>query len=178
MKRNYLKENQKGFSLIELMVVVGILSLIILGLVTFFTGGARSWIAGQSQLKAQREARQTMDWMVKEIRVGKEIVDGSDISVTVKIPVFDSDGLINGYNNINYELDGTTIQREDIPLIDNVLNENGEPIFTYYNNTGVEINPPDSTVSKLHINLKADVDDDGRPDITLNSDIDLRNYGL
>lgn len=178
MKDNLFPENQKGFTLIELMVVVVILSLIILGLVTFFTGGARSWIAGQSQLKAQREARQTMDWMVKEIRVGKEIVDGSDISVTVKIPVFDSDGLISGYNNINYELDGTTIQREDVPLIDNVLKESGESIFTYYNNSGVEVSTPDSTVSKLQINLKVDVDDDGRPDITLNSDIDLRNYGL
>jgi prepilin-type N-terminal cleavage/methylation domain-containing protein len=178
VKNNLFRDNQKGFTLIELMVVVVVLSLVILGLVTFFTGGARSWIAGQSQLKAQREARQAMDRMVKEIRVGKEIVAGSDTSVTVKIPVFDSDGLINGYNNINYELDGTTIQREDIPLIDNVLNESGEPIFTYYNNSGVEISPPDSTVSKLHINLKVDVDDDGRPDITLNSDIDLRNYGL
>jgi len=178
VKDNLFPENQKGFTLIELMVVVVILSLIILGLVTFFTGGARSWIAGQSQLKAQREARQTMDWMVKEIRVGKEIVDGSDISVTVKIPVFDSDGLISGYNNINYELDGTTIQREDVPLIDNVLKESGESIFTYYNNSGVEVSTPDSTVSKLQINLKVDVDDDGRPDITLNSDIDLRNYGL
>lgn len=178
MKDNLFPENQKGFTLIELMVVVVILSLIILGLVTLFTGGARSWIAGQSQLKAQREARQTMDWMVKEIRVGKEIVDGSDISVTVKIPVFDSDGLISGYNNINYELDGTTIQREDVPLIDNVLKESGESIFTYYNNSGVEVSTPDSTVSKLQINLKVDVDDDGRPDITLNSDIDLRNYGL
>jgi len=52
------RNNLKGFSLIELMVVVVILSLIVLGLVTFFTGGARSWISGQSQLTAQRSARQ------------------------------------------------------------------------------------------------------------------------
>ena len=179
MKRNYLKENHKGFSLIELMVVVGILSLIILGLVTFFTGGARSWIAGQSQLKAQREARQVMDRMVKEIRVGKEIIAGSDTSVTVKIPAFDTDGNITSYGNVIYALyGGNTIQRDSNPLIDNVLNESGEPIFRYYNNTGAEVNPPDSSVSKIHINLKVDVDDDSRPDITLNSDIDLRNYGL
>ena len=60
--------NKKGFSLIELMVVVVILGLMVLGLVTFFTGGARSWISGQSQIKAQRETRQVMDRMVREIR--------------------------------------------------------------------------------------------------------------
>jgi prepilin-type N-terminal cleavage/methylation domain-containing protein len=66
-----LISNKKGFSLIELMVVVVILGLVVLGLVTFFTGGARSWISGQSQLEAQRNARQAMDIMVREIREGK-----------------------------------------------------------------------------------------------------------
>ena len=163
-----------------MMVVVCILGLIVLGLVTFFTGGARSWIAGQSQLKAQREARIAMDRMVKEIRVGKEIVAGSDTSVTVRVPRFDNDGNIDPMDpdyDVKYELySGTTIRKDSIPLIDNVLHESGEPIFTYYNNNG--ISPPDSTVSKLHIDLKVDVDDDGRPDINLNSDIDLRNYSL
>ena len=57
MTNFYYKINQKGFSLIELMVVVLILSLITIGLVTIFSGGVRSWIGGQSQLQAQREAR-------------------------------------------------------------------------------------------------------------------------
>ena len=39
MKIIHYKFNQKGFSLIEMMVVVIILGLIVLGLVTFFTGG-------------------------------------------------------------------------------------------------------------------------------------------
>jgi len=42
IKKNLI--NKKGFSLIEMMVVVVILGLIVLGLVTFFTGGARSWV--------------------------------------------------------------------------------------------------------------------------------------
>ena len=68
----FFRKNQKGFSLIEMMVVVAILGLIVLGLVTFFTGGAKSWVAGQSQLEAQRNARQAMDRMGREI--GKVIV--------------------------------------------------------------------------------------------------------
>jgi prepilin-type N-terminal cleavage/methylation domain-containing protein len=174
----YVK-NQKGFSLIEMMVVVGILGLIVLGLVTFFTGGAKSWVAGQSQLKAQRNARQAMDRMAREIREGKNITTGSETSITVSVPHFDVNGNIDSYNDVTYDLhDATTIRRNTIPLIDNVLKISGEDIFEYYDSSGIEINPPDSTVSKVYINLKVDVDEDGNPDITLNTDVNLRNFGL
>jgi hypothetical protein len=33
-------------------------------------------------------------------------------------------------------------------------------------------------VSKVHIVLEVDVDDDDNPDVTLNTDVNLRNYGL
>jgi len=172
-------KNQKGFSLIEMMVVVVILGLIVLGLVTFFTGGAKSWVAGQSQLTAQRNARQAMDRMVREIREGKNTTSGSEISITVSVPHFDVNGNIDSYNNVTYDLyDSTTIRRNTIPLIGNVLKLSGEDIFEYYDSSGIEINPPDSTVSKVHINLKVDVDKDNNPDVTLNTDVNLRNYGL
>jgi len=72
-----LKINRKGFSLIEMMVSLGILSLIIIGLVTFFSGGTRSWVTGQYQLEAQRNARFAIDRMVKEIREADSINDNS-----------------------------------------------------------------------------------------------------
>ena len=161
-----------------MMVVVVILGLIILGLVTFFTGGARSWIAGQRQLEAQRNARQVMDRMVREIREGKNVTSGSDTTITVSIPSLGG----NPAYDVTFALSGTTIQRiknsTSNPLIDNVLKISGEDIFEYYDSSGIEINPPDSTVSKIHINLKVDVDKDINPDITLNTDVNLRNYEL
>ena len=176
MKIIFYKQNQKGFSLIEMMVVVVILGVIVLALVTFFTGGTKSWVAGQSQLEAQRNARQAMDRMVREIREGNEIMSNSDnYSITVYIPPFPSEGIAEYY--VFYALSGTTLQRDGNPLIDNVQ-INGESIFKYYNNDGTEVNPPDSTVSKIHINLKVDVDKDSNPDITLNTDVNLRNFGL
>ena len=176
MKNIFYKQNQKGFSLIEMMVVVVILGVIVLALVTFFTGGTKSWVAGQSQLKAQREARQAIDRMVREIREGNEIKSNSDsYSVTVYIPPFPLEGIDERY--VFYALSGTTMKRDGNPLIDNVQ-INGESIFKYYNNDGTEVNPPDSTVSKVHINLKVDVDKDSNPDITLNTDVNLRNFGL
>ena len=173
MIKTFYVKNQKGFSLIEMMIVVVILGLIVLGLVTFFTGGARSWVSGQSQLVAQRNARQAIDQMVREIREGDSIASGSNAtSITVNY-------LTLGKSSVTYSLSSgtTTIKRGTTPLINNVL-LNGEDIFQYYNSNGVEVTSPDSTVSKVHINLKVDVDDDGNPDITLNTDVNLRNYGL
>lgn len=160
MQKKYLKKiyikKQKGFSLIEMMVVVAIIGLIVLGLVTFFTGGARSWVAGQSQLEAQRNARQAMDRMVKEIREGDSIASGSNAtSITVNY-------LTLGKSSVTYSLSDNTISRESSPLIDNVKTLK----FTY----------PDA--SKVHILLEVNVDNDENPDITLNTDINLRNYGL
>ena len=56
-------------------------------------------------------------------------------------------------------------------------------IFKYFNNSDVEIVPlltdeTASEISKVHIDLMVDYDKDNNPDINLNSDINLRNYGL
>lgn len=174
MKTIYAK-NQKGFSLIEMMVVVVILGLIVLGLVTFFTGGAKSWVAGQSQLEAQRNARQAMDIMVRQIREASVVKQNSTSSkIIFKTPWIDE---------LEYSWTGNTwepIYKGTVPLINNVQNLT----FKYFNSLGVEIVTLPITVadapkiSKIHIDLKVDVDKDNNPDITLNTDVNLRNYGL
>jgi len=179
-------KNKNGFTLIEMMIVVAILGIIILGLVTFFTGGTRSWVTGQHQLEAQRNARLSMDRMVKEIREGKNITSGSETSITVYIPPL---GGNSAYSVIfALSVSGTTIQRDTNPLIDNVLKIAGEDIFKYYdsvkqyipNHSDPDINLLNNIykISKIHINLKVDVDKDGSSDITLNADVNLRNFGL
>ena len=178
----YVK-NQKGFSLIEMMVVVVIMGLIVLGLVTFFTGGAKSWVAGQSQLAAQRNARQATDRMVREIREGKNLKTNSTSNSILFITPFD------GSSEIRYHLNtgtGTLYRNTTNAVIDNVLNLS----FTYFDNNGKQIcddttgdpidpldNDSASKVSKVHIVLEVDVDKDGNPDISLNADVNLRNYG-
>jgi len=166
MEKKYLKKiyinSKKGFSLIEMMVVVVILGLIVLGLVTFFTGGVRSWISGQSQLEAQRNARQAMDIMVREIREGESVSSGTATSVTVNIPAL---GSSSAYSVI-YKLSGNIIERE-VNLVSSPLINNVKTL------SFISTDP-----SKVHIILEVDVDADGNPDITLDTDINLRNYGL
>jgi len=168
-------KTQKGMTLIELMVTMAILSVIILGLVVFFSGGVRAWITGQYQLEAQRNARQAMESMVREIRHGEIIKkdDSTSISIVFNTP-------FNGSPEINYHLDTGTgiLYRNTNPIIDDVLSLS----FTYLDSNDNVIPNSDSEfsnkVSKIHIKLQVDVDGDSNPDITLNSDIDLRNFDL
>jgi len=169
------KINKKGFSLIELMVVVGILSFMVIGLVTFFTGGARSWISGQNQLKAQREARMVMDRMVKEIREGKNVVTGSyENGVIISFPAALGGGIVS------FELIGNSIMRNGTnTLIDNI--PGGGLFFTYFDDEEHGVSDP-TQASKLRIVLQVDVDGDmssgGKADIVIETDVNLRNYGL
>jgi len=165
MKLLKFKKNKNGFTIIELMVVVVILSIIILGLVAIFSGGMRSWVSGESQLEAQRNARQAIDRMVRELRHAKSIVSCIDHSVEVYIPPLDGSA---GYQ-VKYSWSGVPhdpIIREIVSggtniLIDNVLD--------------LKFNNPKS--SRINIVwLKIDVDHDEAADITLNTAINLRNF--
>ena len=144
-----------------MMVALGILSLVIIGLVTFFSGGTRAWVTGQYQLEAQRNARLSMDRMVREIREGTSI-DEISSTTTITINYLAS----FGKNPVTYSFSDNTISRNDIPLINNVKTLN----FIY---------PDESApLSKVHVLLEVDVDKDDYADITLNADINLRNFGL
>ena len=133
-------------------------------------------------LKAQREARQAIDRMVREIREGKNITIGSETSITVNVPHFNVNGNIDSYNNVKYYWSGNTwypINRI-VSSGTNVLINNVQSLaFTYFDSSGNLVEPLDSDkVSKVHIDLQVDVDKDSNPDITLNTDVDLRNFGL
>jgi len=154
-----------------MMIVVAILGIIILGLVTFFSGGTRAWVTGQYQLEAQRNARLSMDQMVRAIREADHIQNSStSISIDFHTPF---------HGNISYSLSGSDLKRGSNTVISNVLTLE----FSYFDNSGPIITIPlseedASKISKVHIDLQVDVDKDSSPDITLNSDIDLRNHGL
>ena len=171
MKKNI--KNKKGFTLIELMVVVAILGLLIIGTVSFFGGGIRSWISGQYQLQAQRDARMRLDQMVKEIREGDEFDNTSD-SNTVKVNYS-----VLSKDSVTYEWAGNSgdgLKREGAHFLDNVHSIS----FIFLNKNGIE--KPPNEASKVLINLQVDLDGDaktgGNPDITLNTEVNLRNYGL
>jgi prepilin-type N-terminal cleavage/methylation domain-containing protein len=170
-KRNKYKLGKGGFSLIELMVVVAILSFIILGLVTFFSGGVRSWISGQNQLKAQREARIAVDRMVKEIREANNVVSGYENGIEVSFPSS------FGKANVSYELNTSTgtIERNSTNNLISYIPSGGFSIDYYDSESNPVVDP--TNASKIKINLQVDVDQDGKMDIEIETEVNLRNYG-
>jgi len=145
---------------------VVILSFVILGLVTIFSGGVRSYISGNAQLEAQRNARQAIDRMVRELRHGSRIIsDPSETkSVTVKVPKIDK---VPAYD-VTYSWSGNkhdTLYREvsggtQTPVIDNVLN----------------LKFDSSKSARIKILLEVDFDKDSNSDISLNTAVTLRNF--
>ena len=168
-KQKKLIKSPYGFSLIELMVVISILAFITLGLVTLFSGGVRSYISGDSQLEAQRNARQAMDYMVRELRLSERVIISQDHKIKTSIPDLNGTGG-PGYH-VEYSWSGNLhdpIYRKIEPagpggtniLIDNVLN--------------LKFNYPKA--SRINILLEIDVDHDEHADISLHTAVNFRNF--
>jgi len=161
------KKNKNGFSIIELMVVVVILSLIILGLVSIFSGGMRSWVSGESQLKAQRNARQAMDKMVRELRISKIVKTKNLHNVEVTIPELNGAG--SGYD-VSYSWSGTAHD----PINRIVTSGSGGTNILIDDVLKLEFTYPKT--SRINILLEIDADHDNQADISLNTAVNLRNF--
>jgi len=110
--------------------------------------------------------------MVRKIREGKNVKSDSD-GTTITIVYTD-------LSEKEYRKSSSVLLEDNSPLINNLIdkNYNENPIFKYFDNNEVEVTPSGNNVSKVHIELEVDVDKDGNPDISLNTDVNLRNYGL
>jgi hypothetical protein len=100
--------------------------------------------------------------VVREIREGKSY-SGTTSSITVDIPALGSESAYS----VTFKLSGIVIERE-VNLVPSPLINNVKTL-----SFAASTDP-----SKVHIILEVDVDNDENPDITLDTDVNLRNYGL
>ncbi len=162
IKKSVLNSSS-GLTLIELMVVVSILALVTLGLVTLFSGGVRSYISGDAQLEAQRNARQAMDRMVKELRHGRRVTSCAPNSITVQVPPIDGAAgytVTYSWSTTKHDPIERTVSGGTTPLINDVWN----------------LKFDNSKSSRINILLEVDADHDSKPDISLNTAVNLRNF--
>ncbi|NIM03857.1 prepilin-type N-terminal cleavage/methylation domain-containing protein [bacterium] len=66
-------EKQKGFTLIELAIVIALLGILGYAIVTFFTNTYRSWWQTSQQIDAQQKARAALDEMTRFIRQARPV---------------------------------------------------------------------------------------------------------
>ncbi len=76
---NYIMKNKKGFSLIELMVAITILALIMPALGKIMQQTVKTWFLSTSYVISQKEVRNTMDYIRKELRQAGTKGDGFPI---------------------------------------------------------------------------------------------------
>src|SRR3990167_9133550 len=92
MKRN----SQKGFTLVELMVVLLILSGMIAGVYVMLGVGRNTWANADAQIQVQNSLRQTVERVARELRE-----TGSNSVGTMQVTINNGTGL-NGSDIITF----------------------------------------------------------------------------
>ncbi|HAW60113.1 MAG TPA: hypothetical protein DCW86_01415 [Actinobacteria bacterium] len=81
-------KKDRGYTLVELLVAVGVLWMVLGGVYTLFIGGEDIWDLSDRQIEAQRSARVAMLRIAQELRECYEVTALSDYSLTLRgIPV-------------------------------------------------------------------------------------------
>ena len=108
------KFKSKGFSLIELLVIVAIASFIILSILSLYSIGQRYFLSGSARTDVLRNTRQVRNWISRDIKEGIQVLPSWDVYTTsdscliLQVPSLDSNGHIididNEFDYIIYRL--------------------------------------------------------------------------
>jgi prepilin-type N-terminal cleavage/methylation domain-containing protein len=183
---------QKGFSLIELLVVLSIFTFIMGGIFTVYNKGQGRFVFEQDVAEAQQTARNVVDMMEREIRLAgfpkttyydsalgyntnsNTIATGFTTSNGTDM-IFEGDINEDGIADVvEYNLNGTTLQRSAVakpgggvaatPSFKTLAENVRSLTFTYYNSSGVTTTVP-ANVRRVKVNLNLStnrVDPDSR----------------
>lgn len=168
-----------GFTMMEILLVLGISSMVILVASLFLVRGFKSNIFGEEQGLAVRNGRKVGEKMVQEIREatnserGDYLIDKVQEQTLSFYSDIDKDDSVE---KIRYFLDGNILKRGTInptgdpvqyldtnELIENLaefMNNQSEPVFTYYDANNSLITDPltnKSDIRLINISLKINV---------------------
>jgi len=196
---------ERGFSLIETIVLIFVFAIVMAALNTFIIRTYRLYNYNFQQVAAINEARRGIETMVKEIRKARHGDDGAyPISQAGDFNFIfygDVDGIASTTERVRYFLDGKNFKKgvikptgdppqyvlsgETITILSAyVQNGTSSPVFKYYNGDwpGDTINNPLPTLTRLtdtklmHVYLKINFDPARPPDdFILESDTQIRN---
>ncbi len=116
-----IHDSQKGFTIIETVVVVAMLVLILVGMLALFTSHNKIYNYETALIKATGSARAAMNDISEDALQATRVVTSQTINSTAytsgattvifQIPSFDSSGapIANTYDYVAYALTGTTL---------------------------------------------------------------------
>lgn len=135
-------KKQKGFTLIELILVMIIVGIVVAGSSNLLAQGFKSFIATKDIINANRQDIIALESITRDLRM---IRSNSDITTAsnTSIAFNDTTG-----NTINYNLNGATIERNSQPLADGLPDLS----FAYYDTNGEQTLDPVS-ICYIVINL-------------------------
>ena len=178
MSRKRLR-SERGYTLIELVVVLAIFMTIVTALVSLFTSGAKAELDMNRRFEAQQNARLALDRMRRELHCSSGITATAGVavsSISVALPsqcpssggvaitvVYDTSLVSTNRYRIRRTVSGTTTV-----IADYIMTANGN-VFTY---------TPASATSRalLHVNFQVNINpNEGWKTWRLVDDIVLRN---
>lgn len=106
----------RGFTLLEAMVVTGLVSVIFAMLVSILIHSDTYWRTGQNKVQEHSEARRVLDSIVKNIRNSNPCwnVNGTLKNVSISenrtridayVPIYNDDNTVNSLEKVTYKLD-------------------------------------------------------------------------
>ncbi len=122
-KQVFLKRQNKGFSLVELVLVIAIVGVVFAIGGSLLTEGFRASYTGIETLRADWQSRVALERMTRELRLIRN-PRSLNISVPNQITFIDTSGEM-----ITYRLNGNTLMRNNQSLADGISTLD----FTYYN---------------------------------------------
>ena len=120
----------KGFTLLEIVLVIIIITIIAAGSAQLLVQGFRAYFSGQNFINAEWQGRVALERMVRDLRAVRSSADITSASSTA-ITFNDIDG-----QTITYQLSGSQLmcntQNNNQPLAEGINSLN----FAYYNSAG------------------------------------------
>lgn len=191
-----MRLDKKGFSLIEIMVAIAIMSILSIAMMKTYTGFTRVYTTQEVAAGVQQDLRASLNIMTQDIRMagfdptdsdnfGVEVATATNIRITSDT---DMDGAVDdsGFERITYNFDAGTNQLQQIlyettgsestqPVVDNVTNV----AFTYFD----EDNNITATLADIRtVTISMTIDEPagrgGTVSRTLSTRVRCRNLGF
>ena len=173
---------QGGFTLVELVAVMGIFMTVVGGLTALFVSGARAELDANERFQAQQSARLALDRMRRELHCSSGLTKTDGTALTAGAAVTAVRVALPSHcptaGGVTASVDYRMVAFQGRWRLERVNGAQATPIADYFTNDDVFTYTPQSNTSRasLHVDLPVNVDpNEGSPTWRLTDDIVLRN---